>query len=148
MQVSPTEAILGAGWHSDWSFQERPPAYTILHSAILPYSPRGMYAPDADQRSMKFRLSEKAEEMRNHPLVRVHPISGRNSIYASQVYTIGIEGLDSEEGAALLNELHEQLVQEKYPYRHQRAKNTLRVMHRTTVKGESPVAASMAVSMA
>ncbi|HEX3363581.1 TauD/TfdA family dioxygenase, partial [Phenylobacterium sp.] len=26
----------GAGWHSDWSFQEAPPAATILHSKVVP----------------------------------------------------------------------------------------------------------------
>ena len=26
----------GAGWHSDWSFQEEPPAATILHSKVIP----------------------------------------------------------------------------------------------------------------
>jgi len=26
----------GAGWHSDWSFQETPPAGTILHAQVIP----------------------------------------------------------------------------------------------------------------
>ena len=26
----------GAGWHSDWSFQDRPPAATILRSEVIP----------------------------------------------------------------------------------------------------------------
>jgi taurine dioxygenase len=26
----------GAGWHSDWSFQERPPAATLLRSEVIP----------------------------------------------------------------------------------------------------------------
>jgi taurine dioxygenase len=26
----------GAGWHSDWSFQDAPPAATILHSKVIP----------------------------------------------------------------------------------------------------------------
>ena len=26
----------GAGWHSDWSFQENPPAATLLHSEVVP----------------------------------------------------------------------------------------------------------------
>jgi taurine dioxygenase len=201
LRREPDETVsnFGAGWHSDWSFQDTPPSYTILHgqtippvggdtlfcdcqaawddldpnlqarlknlrgihSAILPYSPRGVYAQDQDQRAMNFRLSEEAEKTHTHPLVRVHPISGRLSIYANQVYTIGIEGLPGEEAAALLNELHEHLVQDRYLYRHRWAADTLliwdnravnhfadggydgylRVMHRTTVKGEAPVAA-------
>jgi taurine dioxygenase len=201
LRREPDETVsnFGAGWHSDWSFQEKPPAYTILHgevippvggdtlfcdcqaawddldsasqdqlkglrgihSAILPYSPRGVYAQDQDKRAMKFRLSEEAEKTHSHPLVRRHPLSGRLSIYANQVYTIGVEGLGAEQAAALLQELHEHLVQDKYVYRHQWQKDTLlmwdnravnhfadggydghlRVMHRTTIQGEIPVAA-------
>ncbi len=29
-------AIFGAGWHSDWSFLEQPPAATLLHAKIIP----------------------------------------------------------------------------------------------------------------
>ena len=113
---------------------------------------------------MKFRLSSEAEEVRSHPLVRVHPLSGRNSIYASQVYTIGIEGMTDSESATMLGFLHQHLIQEKYIFRHQWAANTLlmwdnravnhfaeggydghlRVMHRTTVQGDAPVAAGAA----
>lgn len=202
LRREPHEKVsnFGAGWHSDWSFQETPPSYTILHgqvipptggdtlfcdcqtawddlddamkqklvtlrgihSAILPYSPRGVYAADQDQRAMTFRLSEEAEKTQTHPLVRVHPLSGRFGIYANQVYTIGIEGLPDDEAAALLHQLHEHLVQEKYRYRHRWSQDTLlmwdnravnhfadggydgylRVMHRTTVRGEAPVPAS------
>jgi len=201
LRREPDETVsnFGAGWHSDWSFQETPPSYTILHgqvippvggdtlfcdcqaawddlpedekeilirlramhSAILPYSPRGVYAQDADKRSMKFRLSEEAETVQLHPLIRVHPISGRKSIYASQVYTIGIEGANPESTAALLSFLHDHLTQEQYIFRHKWAENTLlmwdnravnhfadggydghlRVMHRTTVRGEAPIPA-------
>jgi taurine dioxygenase len=198
-EADETVSNFGAGWHSDWSFQDTPPAYTILHgdvippvggdtlfcdcqaawddldpamqeklkrlrgvhSAILPYSPKGVYAQDQDQRSMTFRLSEDAEKTRSHPLVRRHPVSGRLSLYANQIYTIGIEGLEPTEAAALLQELHRHQVQEKYIYRHRWQKDTLlmwdnrtvnhfadggydgylRVMHRTTVRGETPVAA-------
>jgi taurine dioxygenase len=31
-----TATNFGAAWHSDWSFQERPPSATILHSKIIP----------------------------------------------------------------------------------------------------------------
>lgn len=202
LRREPDETVsnFGAGWHSDWSFQDTPPSFTILHgqvippvggdtlfcdcqaawddldgamqdrllqlrgihSAILPYSPQGVYAQDQDQRAMKFRLSEEAEKTHTHPLVRVHPVSGRKSLYVNQVYTIGIDGMEQAEAANLLNTLHEHLVQEKYLYRHRWAKDTLlmwdnravnhfadggydghlRVMHRTTVKGEAPLAAA------
>ena len=201
LRREPDEKVsnFGAAWHSDWSFQHTPPAYTILHgavvppeggdtlfcdcqaawddldpamqerlrglrgihSAILPYSPGGVYAQDQHQRAMKFRLSEEAEKTHTHPMVRVHPLSGRTGIYSNPVYTIGIEGMEPADASALLAELHAHMVQDKYVYRHRWAKDTLlmwdnravnhfadggydghlRVMHRTTVKGEAPIAA-------
>ena len=29
-------SVFGGGWHSDWSFQETPPAATILHAKVVP----------------------------------------------------------------------------------------------------------------
>jgi taurine dioxygenase len=201
LRREPGETVsnFGAAWHSDWSFQETPPSYTILHgavippvggdtlfsdcqaawddldpafqqelltlrgihSAVLPYSPGGVYAQDQDRRAMKFRLSAEAEKTQAHPLVRRHPISGRLSLYVNPVYTIGIEGLDEADAAALLARLHEHMAQPRYLYRHRWSRNTLlmwdnravnhfadggydghlRVMHRTTIRGEAPLAA-------
>ncbi|MGH6958553.1 MAG: TauD/TfdA dioxygenase family protein [Caulobacteraceae bacterium] len=31
-----TASPFGAGWHSDWSFQETPPSATILHAKVVP----------------------------------------------------------------------------------------------------------------
>src|SRR3989338_10471988 len=31
-----TARNFGAGWHSDWSFQDAPPAATLLHSKVVP----------------------------------------------------------------------------------------------------------------
>src|SRR5690349_5705805 len=38
LRREPTEKArnFGAGWHSDWSFQERPPAATLLHAKVVP----------------------------------------------------------------------------------------------------------------
>lgn len=35
-EAHETAKNFGAGWHSDWSFQECPPSATILHSKIIP----------------------------------------------------------------------------------------------------------------
>jgi len=31
-----TASVFGGSWHSDWSFQETPPAITILHAKVIP----------------------------------------------------------------------------------------------------------------
>jgi taurine dioxygenase len=35
-EPNETATNFGAGWHSDWSFQVRPPAATLLHSQVVP----------------------------------------------------------------------------------------------------------------
>ncbi|PCJ69451.1 MAG: taurine dioxygenase [Rhodobiaceae bacterium] len=35
-EPNETATNFGAGWHSDWSFQEAPPSATILHSEVTP----------------------------------------------------------------------------------------------------------------
>ena len=190
----------GAQWHSDWSFQEQPPAGTILHSKVtppvggdtlyadgyrayddlsdtmkgvlnglvaihsagMPYGKEGLFAKETESRTMKILVSEDADKTWPHPLVRVHPVTGRKALYVSPVYTVGIRGMTRAESKALLSFLYEHMVREEYVYRHRWAPNMLtlwdnrctlhnavggydghlRVMHRTTVAGERPIAVS------
>jgi taurine dioxygenase len=187
----------GAGWHSDWSFQETPPAATLLHSkvvppkggdtlyadctrayealspamkellaplnavhsAILPYSKKGIFAQEKEKRTMQIITSDEAEKTQSHPLVRTHPVTGRKALYVSPVYTVGIEGMSNEESQWLLGGLYQHMTKPEFIYRHKWRENMLvmwdnrstlhfaeggydgylRVMHRTTVAGEKPV---------
>lgn len=187
----------GAGWHSDWSFQETPPAATLLHSkvvppkggdtlyadctrayealspamkellaplnavhsAILPYSKKGIFAQEKEKRTMQIITSDEAEKMQSHPLVRTHPVTGRKALYVSPVYTVGIEGMSNEESQWLLGGLYQHMTKPEFIYRHKWRENMLvmwdnrstlhfaeggydgylRVMHRTTVAGEKPL---------
>lgn len=189
----------GSTWHSDWSFQERPPKATILHakvvppsggdtlyadgvaafealspafqamiaplravhSAARPYGPRGSFAREKGRTGMTILPSETAEVTRVHPLVRFQPESGARALFVNPVYTIGIKDLTDEESAALLGFLFAHMVQERFVYRHAWRANMLnmwdnrralhqatsgydghlRLMHRTTVAGERPLAA-------
>ena len=186
----------GGSWHSDWSFQEAPPAATILHSevtppvggdtlyadgtrayadlsdemkarldglmaihsAILPYGSKGVFAEEKEKRTMEIISSTEAETTQLHPLVRTHPVTGKKALYISPTYTIGIEGMDDAEAQPLLGELYVHMVQDKYVYRHKWSQNMLtlwdnrcclhladggydghlRVMHRTTIAGDVP----------
>ncbi|GAK45085.1 taurine dioxygenase [Tepidicaulis marinus] len=187
----------GAGWHSDWSFQETPPAATLLHSkvvppkggdtlyadctrayealspamkellaplnavhsAILPYSKKGIFAQEKEKRTMQIITSDEAEKTQAHPLVRTHPVTGRKALYVSPVYTVGIEGMSNEESQWLLGGLYQHMTKPEFIYRHKWRENMLvmwdnrstlhfaeggydgylRVMHRTTVAGEKPL---------
>lgn len=204
LERTPDESAtnFGAAWHSDWSFQQRPPNATILHSKIIPpvggdtlfadcyrayeslsptmqtllkdlrathsaafaYSPNGILAAEekTKTRTMKINYDKSAEEVRSHPLVRQHPVSGRLALYVNPVYTTGIEGMTAEEAFSLLGFLYQHLQKEDFIYRHKWQANMLlmwdnrcvnhlaeggydgqrRLMHRCTVKGEEPLAAA------
>ena len=55
-----------------------------------------------------------------HPLVRVHPVTGRKSLYCSPRFTIGLEGDGLSEGDAdaLLDELIAHSIKTEFRYRH------------------------------
>ena len=95
-----------------------------------------------------------------HPLVRVHPVTGRKSLYCSPRFTIAIEGngLSTEDADTLLDELIEHSIKTEFRYRHvwhdgdvvmwdNRCTNhratggyeypDIRHLYRTTVEGEA-----------
>ena len=187
----------GAGWHSDWSFQETPPAATLLHSKVVPpvggdtlfvdaarayealspamqrmlaplraihsakqsYGSKGVFSKDTEKRTMQIIVSEEADKTQTHPLVRTHPVTGRKALFISPVYTVGIEDLTPEEAKAILGFLFAHLTQDQFIYRHKWREQMLlmwdnrctmhfaeggydghlRLMHRTTVAGDTPV---------
>ncbi len=190
-------ANFGAGWHSDWSFQETPPAATLLHSKVVPpvggdtlfvdaarayealspvmqqvlsplraihsaklsYGTQGVFAKDTRKRAMEIIVSEEADAALTHPLVRTHPVTGRKALFISPVYTVGIEGMTEAETKVMLTFLFNHLTQQTFIYRHKWREQMLlmwdnrctmhfaeggydghlRLMHRTTVKGDVPV---------
>lgn len=102
-----------------------------------------------------------------HPLVRVHPESGRKSLYIGR-WATDIEGMDAEEGAGIIRELREFSVREEFVYRHTwRAGDAIlwdnrctqhcalpfdddcfeRHMHRTTLEGDLPRCGSITSSL-
>jgi len=187
----------GAGWHSDWSFQEEPPAATLLHSKVVPpvggdtlfvdaarayealspamqrmlaplraihsarqsYGSKGVFSKETEKRTMQIIVSEEADAALTHPLVRRHPVTGRKALYVSPVYTVGVEDLTPQEAKAILGFLFAHLTQDEFIYRHRWREQMLlmwdnrctmhfaeggydghlRLMHRTTVAGETPV---------
>ncbi len=129
-----------------------------IHSARGPYSKQGFYANEDNVRSIKILSSDKALETTAHPIVRLHPETGREALFVNQVYTIGIEGMEDDESAKLLEDLFRHCTQDKFVYHHRWSPNMLvmwdnrcvqhfaeggydghlRIMHRTTVQGDIP----------
>jgi alpha-ketoglutarate-dependent taurine dioxygenase len=51
-----------------------------------------------------------------HPIVRVHPVTGRRALYAVSGSSFGIVGMPDDEARVLLDELAAHATQEKYRY--------------------------------
>jgi taurine dioxygenase len=93
------------------------------------------------------------------PLVRVHPATGAKSLYVCPAVISHVEGLDADEGAALIEALMAHITQPRLVYSHRWHKGDLvmwdnravlhtaslfdharyqRLMYRTTVAGNAP----------
>ena len=65
-----------------------------------------------------YKRQEKAIPDVDHPLVRIHPVTGRKSLYCSPRFTVAIVGIDEAEGDALLDELIAHSIKPEFRYSH------------------------------
>ena len=130
-----------------------------VHSAGMAYGTGGLLDQFKDYTSMAIAPSPEAYAEHVHPVVAVHPVSGRRALYVNPVYTTRFEGWTKEESAALLAHLHRNSVNENFTCRLRWSVHTLaiwdnrctmhnalndysgvrREMYRTSVKGTAPV---------
>jgi taurine dioxygenase len=141
--------VRGENYHTDHSNYVEPPKATSLVAVQIPsyggdtqfVDVRKAYDDLSDDmkqkiaklRSMHVHESSKSprsfaklspEEMAKIPhtlqsIVIKHPVSGRPALYLNTGRMEGIEGMSSDEGFALINELYAHATQPKYEYRHQ-----------------------------
>ena len=132
---------------------------TAIHSARRPYSPSGALASGSGERSMTILASDSAYATQQHPVVRVHPETGRRALWINPVYTIGIVGMPDAQSRPLIRRLSAHATEGRFIYRHRWQPDMLtmwdnrcvlhaaqggydghqRVLHRTTVAGDAPV---------
>jgi taurine dioxygenase len=89
-----------------------------IHSARRGYSKEGQYGDRDVGRSMAIVASDSAMATQAHPLVRVHPETGRRALFCSLGYTIGIEGMGDDEAFELLVELLEHTTADRHVLAH------------------------------
>jgi taurine dioxygenase len=194
-----TGPVFAETWHTDWSFQERPPAGTCLYGITIPpvggdtlftnqhtalaempddlrvkldgkvaihsarngYGKTGLYGESDEGRSMNIRSSDEAMATQTHPVIRKHPETGEEGLFGCAGYIIGFEGMEEEDGFALLTELYRWQTRPEFQYRHKWQPNMLlmwdnrsclhmatggyqghdRLLHRTTIGARESVAA-------
>ena len=132
-----------------------------IHSARRPYGPQSHNANGKHLRSMKIKTGPEALAEFAHPMVRRHPATGRSALYVNPVYTIRLQGMTEDESAPLIGFLSERSVRPEFIIRVAWRPNMLtiwdnrvvqhlavndydghrRELHRTSVLGETPVAA-------
>lgn len=118
---------------------------------------RTLFGNDEEGRRKLHEIEDKYPQL-CHPVVRVHPESGRKSIFVNRQFTIGIKGMKPSESGPLLEMLFNLAYQPEYQYRLQWQKNTIafwdnrvvlhyaihdyypqrRRMERVTIKGDKP----------
>src|SRR5262245_7107227 len=60
-----------------------------------------------------------------HPVVRVHPVSGRKVLFVNPQFTVAIKDMDERESKSLLDVLFQQALVPEYQFRHHWAPHTL-----------------------
>jgi alpha-ketoglutarate-dependent 2,4-dichlorophenoxyacetate dioxygenase len=135
-------------WHTDSSFRQKSATWSMLHARIIPPAgadtefadTRAAYdaLPDATKRRLEGLVAEhsiwhsraqyggytptedeiKARPPARHPVVRLHPGSGRKALYIAS-HASHIIGWPVEEGRALLRELLTHATQPRFVYAHQ-----------------------------
>ena len=187
-------STFGGTWHSDFSFLDEPPSFTLLYALELPevggdtlwssqYAaydtlstgmkrlldplraihtawPHGTKGPApnvAVSRSVVMtRNDPSADREVVHPVVRVHPVTGRKALFVNPVYTQRFEDMTVEESQPLLQHLVGHATRAELTCRLRWAPGTLaiwdnrcllhlaindydggrRLLHRTTAAGE------------
>jgi taurine dioxygenase len=126
-----------------------------IHSAKNAYAPGGMYGDSdkANGRSMTIIASSEAEAVHLHDIIRIHPETGRESVFGTAGYITGFDGMTPEDGWELLTELYRWQTRPEFQYRQAWQENMLvmwdnrcllhmatggypghdRLLHRTTI---------------
>lgn len=142
-----TKKPAGAFWHSDLSYTGTPSDAIFLYATHVPTDggdtmvANTAMAYEALDDAMKDRIApltgihrygwngggaitQLTEEQRRktpdveHPIVRVHPVTGQKILFVNPGFTMAIKDLDPSESEELLAELFEHQVQPQFQYRH------------------------------
>ncbi len=140
--------VRGENYHTDHSNDRCPPKATTLHALQIPLTGGDTQFVDVRQAydDLPIALKEKIKNLRSlhvhqssrspreltklnpedlakiptalQPIVIKHPESGRPALYLNTGRMEGIDGMPSDEGYALIEDLYKRATDAKYEYRH------------------------------
>ncbi len=130
---------------------------TGLHSAVNAYSPK-MQAIHDTFTGMVVHTNDEANRVERHPVVRVHPETGRRALFVNAQYTIALDGFHPHEAKPILDFVAEHSVRPELTCRWRWEVGDVafwdnrclqhmamadftghrRFLHRTTVAGDRP----------
>jgi taurine dioxygenase len=161
-------------WHTDITFRDDPALMSILHMVKCPdtggdtmwsslYQAYEELSPPMQELCVGLTALHDAlphnhpEQMAIHPVVRVHPETGRKALYVNEHFTRRIVEMNSSESDALLRHLTRWVSNPRFTVRYQWSEHTFamwdnrctqhfvlndfdgeRVIQRVTVMGDKP----------
>lgn len=162
-------------WHTDITFQDRPALMSILHMVRCPeFGGDTMWtnlcqaydelsAPIQELCDGLTALHDalphnRPDKMAIHPVVRVHPVTGRKALYVNEHFTRRIVELNATESEALLTMLTRWVTNPRFTVRYHWTQGTIamwdnratqhfvlndfvgeRIIQRVTVMGDEPM---------
>lgn len=134
-QLKASKGGVADEWHTDLTFQEQPSIMSILHLVTCPEFGgdtmwTSLYAAyDELSEPMKAMCEgltalhdalphNRPDKMAIHPVVRVHPETGRKALYVNEHFTRRIVELNAEESQAMLNFLTNWVKQPRFTVRY------------------------------
>ena len=96
---------------------DRMQAFISGLEAVHDFAPFKALFPDTEDGRKRLRHHEDLYPPVAHPLVRVHPVTGRKVIYVSPALTLHIKGMEKAESKWLLEHLYRKTFTQEYHYR-------------------------------
>ena len=89
---------------------------------------------DSEEDRRNLQRFELAYPPRAHPVVRIHPVSGREVLFVNPQFTIAIRDMDERESRSLLDTLFQQALIPEYQFRLHWAPNTVAMWDNRSVQ--------------
>ncbi|MBT5495200.1 MAG: TauD/TfdA family dioxygenase [Alphaproteobacteria bacterium] len=141
-EIDAHETARGVGWHTDMCYMPLPAKATLLHTIEIPETGGDTYFANmymaleempadlrdrieglratfryggrAAERNLRLEKEDQDKPLQDHPIVKRHRESGRESLFVNPTHTVGILGWEDQAAQGLLQEVYEWAGQERF----------------------------------